>query len=457
MKKHQNKQSRRVFFYPTFFPCLTLLLGNVFTEPGCAENSTTPGLAIARHALPSISVNTEPFQPTKTPVGAKISELNKNLQQLGNSTQALVSGTRTLYDQIIQDVSLYHKTIGEIEASLQLGTTPSNPRVVALRNQAYQYLLKIAENTSRMNGAASELSKTSQHLHALTSHITSAFKMPGAIEEDHAHLLLLSGNVSQMEGTVNRLTQIIHANTQKQNTWLKNAESQFAHLSIGVEEGGPVDPSQKRALTNAYPQLMKQQGGAQSLSPKNARANLSVERTPHASRPLATPRPDTSSDSLAPLKIAQKTSPAQKEPPLKEANSSVSQPKDSERKLAEPLRKVFLNPQPKAKPLAEDPTKERPPQTASSYADFQKGRTPLGLLEPKQNIASQKWYLFSSIKRGLRKPGTIIEIVSVGDTNKAQKVKETLVDMGINPAQLHLIHVTDDKGAKGSIYLFEGK
>ena len=77
------------------------------------------------------------------------------------------------------------------------------------------------------------------------------------------------------------------------------------------------------------------------------------------------------------------------------------------------------------------------------------------MLEPSQERRNHKWYSFSSAKRGLKGPQSILEIVSLETTpQRGEEIKDLLIEMGINPAQIRVINAVSPENQKGQIYIF---
>lgn len=466
-------------------------------ESAKGDDLQVPGLAIARYALPSIEADVQPVNPTGTSVGAKVAELKKALQGVEIKSGSLAQSTRELYEKAIAEINKYYTATGEIEAKLQPGTTPANPKLVELRNRALQQLDQIAHTIGTMNGLIVGFSDASQQAKTLSSNIQATLQIPGAVDEDHANLLLMSGELKQLEGVVSQILSIINTNTQRQNEWLTAERVRFATLSSAIDKGRLILPSQGLAIESVFPKpeplplfppheghprhKHSQKHSSRSLKsvhgtsqPKNI---LHSEKSELNAEPLQpSVQPSEKATAQPPLKKELKSEvdslPPQPQPiPLpeissKEAPSPSVAPSDHEDK---PLPKVTVPSHPKVQPLPEEGTppleeeKKTPPPSqdqerngAMSSGDEAviNNRSPLGILEPNQNARSQKWTLFSAAKRGLKNTTDVIEIISVGDAERGQDVKNLLVEMGVNPEQIKVLSSKAEESQIGKVFIF---
>jgi len=92
------------------------------------------------------------------------------------------------------------------------------------------------------------------------------------------------------------------------------------------------------------------------------------------------------------------------------------------------------------------------------YTTAQNGRSPLGIVESNRDLGTQKWYLFSSARRGIKSPNDTVEIVSIINdhkpSNRGEEVKALLIEMGIKPENIKLVVAKGEENQVGKIYIF---
>jgi len=439
-----------------------------------------PGLAIARFALPSIPTNGEVVNITGTRVGEKVAEIRHILQGLENETASMVLTTRETYEQAIAEVNFYYLVVGEIEATLQLGTTPANPRLIELRNDALHQLDQIAGTIATMGSLTAGFDKDSQQVKDLFSHIEATLLLPGAVDEDHAHLILMSDELTRVDGAIARIINIMNTNAQRQSEWLSAERVRFASLSSSIDRGKAFPQGSTPKLNYPTPILP-------DLGSPTKKTSHPHPQKKHVKKPTKkTDKTEPSSKSgLAPLPLASpqetpkdgstgKTPVLRVEPPQPLPNTPRSEELTPLKQ--KPLPTVAVAPHPKAQPLPEQegipheaqaesleplsqPQAQVEPSEPVSYSAATKNRVPLGLLEAHQDPRSQKWYLFSSVKRGIKGPGDVVEIVNVVEgsnpSKRGEEVKRLLIEMGLKPEQLQLINTKADEGQTPGIYIYK--
>lgn len=498
--------SSNVFLNKAFFSisAITLLLISLEGNHARGNHKEIPGVSIARFALPSIPANTDVINPTGTPVGAKADEIKKILFDLENSSASMIQSTRDLYEKTIAEVNQYYLVAGEIEARLQLGTTPANPHLIELRNKALQQLDQIAGTIAMMNGLTAEFSRDEQQIKALPSHIDAALRMPGAVDEDHAHLILMSDELARVDAAIARIISIINANTQRQNEWLSTERVRFANLSSAIDRGHHLPLSQSSAPKLSYPKpVLPEVDSSPKKAPHAHLHKKDVEK--QLEKKISSLRSSSKPLSLAPTTVTPQNATKKLSPPLKSPTPTTPTitPQDPTKKLPQPLKSptpttptvtpqdptkkqpqplkatsalpdtqapeklsptVAVTPHPKVHPVSEEENTPKSPQRRAepvetiSYSSAAKDRTPLALLEPTQNPKSHKWYLLSSVKRGLKEPSSVVDIITTGGEKKSiqagEEVKSLLIEMGVRPEQIRLIHTKGNEVQAGQIYIF---
>ncbi|HUX78883.1 MAG TPA: hypothetical protein VMW10_03920 [Alphaproteobacteria bacterium] len=220
---------------------LTIVLGLTIaclgSEQVWGNSREIPGLPIARLALPSICVNPNVGTPTGTLVGEKVVELKKRIQNIETFANSIIHSIREQYEQAIIEVNQYHYFVSEIEAKLQLGTTPSNPKLIDMRNVALQQLDEIADTISMMDELAAGFSESSEQVRFLALQIDETLHMPGAIDEDHAHLILMSDELSTVNEAISQSHETLNANRLRQSEWLGAERVHLANLSSAIDNG----------------------------------------------------------------------------------------------------------------------------------------------------------------------------------------------------------------------------
>jgi len=223
---------------------------------------------------------------------------------------------------------------------------------------------------------------------------------------------------------------------------------------------GAVDDSPAPAL----PQPEKMMNGEPIIAAPapqgQPESRVQPDKKPARKVPSPTPIPDAKPKVVSleepakqPLPLVSAPSPEKPLPPVKD----VSAPQKEAT-----LPKINVAPHPEAKPLAEE--KPEAQHTVAQIDDvvadtsILKDRTPIAVLDAKENPSSQQWILFSSVKRNLKSPSDVVDIVCVfgkdGISPRGEAVKSILISKGIKPNQIRLIHAKGEDNQTDQVFLF---
>ena len=109
------------------------------------------------NALPELgSTNFEPVEVseggnTGTFVGQKVVSFRNELSQLQVAIRQHNAELQKIRASVIANAQQYHKTVGTIEAKLQVGTTPGNPNMFALLQNAQNNIQIMNANTELLS------------------------------------------------------------------------------------------------------------------------------------------------------------------------------------------------------------------------------------------------------------------------------------------------------------------
>lgn len=470
-KKGFNSTARS--FYKSFFS-FSLILGTSlpYIESTQAQGAEVPGLPVARLSFSSLSSNIDDLTPTGTEVGGRVLEIKRTLEEAEESTSSIIYSTRNLYERVINEVNQYYSLISKIEAKLQLGTTPSNPKAIELQNKAALQLNQITSMINHMNELSTELSQTSQGMKGLSSEVNSLFYVPGALDEDHANLIKISEEITKADSLLTRIISNINGNTRRQGEWLSQERNHFASLSSAIEKGN-ANSLNPRAQAPQYPVPVALPHYPAHLKEEHypLHRKVSLEHRYSSEKPISASVPlspaakrgeqemgepeETSDSNIIPLSSITKS----------RAISEKSASSDTEA-LNKPLSKIDIKPHPEIKPVEEASAASQPINTQAQEATLSsstelKNRAPLAILEPGQDIQNHKWYLFSSAQRGLKGPSKNIEIINTIGTKesfeRSEEVKNILVKMGIQLEQIKIVNAKPEEGSPGQIAIYGGK
>ncbi len=178
-----------------------------------------------------------PGPSTGTVVGKKIEELRADLArlqgQLGNQNNRLQTQRNTARD----GAGAYHQLIGQINARLQVGSTPGNPQLVAQWNQAQGELERVGESISQLNTLATESASTSALAAFLLDSTRATFGLYGALEEDHRQLAILEDEVNKTVVVIDRLLNELTQDVARAQNYYSTERSNLTALAVAIDNG----------------------------------------------------------------------------------------------------------------------------------------------------------------------------------------------------------------------------
>ncbi len=234
-----------------------------------------PQLGTTNFQTPGVTSGRE----SGTFVGKKVVELRNELRRLQGNVSRNNTDLQQIRARTVQDSQRYHGAVAAINARLQVGTTPGNPILVEQYNQAVSDLDKIGADISRMNDITNSVTSDATLAAFLAENTRAAFRISGAIDEDHQQLAILQDEVDRTVVLVDRLLKELSEDIQRQTNYVATERSNLNTLSESIKSGEILGAS----LTN------RALGAAGS---PNARSALSPSRSLAGRRPLVVIRFD---------------------------------------------------------------------------------------------------------------------------------------------------------------------
>jgi hypothetical protein len=220
------------------------------------------------------TMGTSKFEPksitaginTGTFVGQKALELRNELRNLQVSVSKNNNKLQTVRGKTIQDSQRYHGAISAINARLQVGTTPGNPVLVGQFNQALADLKNVGDDIGAMNRLTTNVTADSTLAAYLAENTRAAFRITGAIDEDHQQLAILEDEVNRTVVLIDRLLKELTEDIQRQTNYVSTERSNLNTLSTAVKSGELMGSSlTNRALAAATLDIPYNQAKPRSL------------------------------------------------------------------------------------------------------------------------------------------------------------------------------------------------
>jgi hypothetical protein len=197
----------------------------------------------AQGAIPSLGTTVfEPqdlpqFETTGTFVGQKVQELRGDLDELKRQISDHNQRLQELRGETRSAARTYHNNVARINTRLQLGTTPGNPELVEMWNQARQRLGTVEQTVNGMNQLSTQVSSTARLASYLLESVQAAYGLSGAVEKDHEQLAVLEDSTNRTVVLIDRLANELSSDIARQNSYLQRERANLSTLSLAIKNG----------------------------------------------------------------------------------------------------------------------------------------------------------------------------------------------------------------------------
>jgi len=225
-----------------------------------AAPAPAPSAAVSGGSVPTVSA-------TGTFVGAKVVQLNRELESLKSSIGGANARFQQLRSVTEQNAQRYYAIVAAISARLQIGTTPGNPVLVAQWNTAQSELDRILTDIAALNTLANDVASQAAMSSYLVESINAAYGLSGAVEEDHRQLARVEDEVNRTVVLIDRLLNEVNDTIARQTAYVNNERRNLTTLSLAIKNGelfGP--PLASRAFAAAVASQPVSGGSAASAA-----------------------------------------------------------------------------------------------------------------------------------------------------------------------------------------------
>ncbi len=182
-------------------------------------------------------VNISEVSNTGTFVGQKVLTFRNELSQLQTSIKENNAELQKLRSSVVNNALQYHKTIGMIEAKLQVGTTPGNPLMYEMLAKAQNNIQVMSTNSASLNQLSAKVAADTANTDYLVDAIRSAYSISGAVDEDHVQLRTLENEAGQTSILMHSLLNEINSDISRQQQYVETANNNIVKLSDAIRVG----------------------------------------------------------------------------------------------------------------------------------------------------------------------------------------------------------------------------
>ena len=171
---------------------------------------------------------------TGTFVGQRVAAFRQELKQLEQAQKSNQKELDKISANISRNANLYQKTVSSVQNKLQAGTTPGNPNMYAMLQQAQGNVQNMFANANALENLSTKTATTLTSVNYLENSISAAFNISGAVDEDHKQLRDLQSEAMSLAQKASALNESVSsaANFQQQNAVQSSQEINALHDSV---------------------------------------------------------------------------------------------------------------------------------------------------------------------------------------------------------------------------------
>jgi len=221
---------------------------------------------------------------SQTIVGRQIAQLRSDLNTLQGDVSGYSAELANMRNRSQALASNYYSIMGEIDAKLQTGTTPGNPRLVQRWQDASAALDQFEAEGNEMNAMSARIAASASMANYLLDATRATYSLSGAVDEDHVALRGLEDDVQRSVIGINRALTELTRDIQRQEAYVAGERRNLQTLSVAIARGEVY--GNNLANVSAF-------GAAPSvtaMTPAPVNVSSSAPTSPVATEPMS-PRP----------------------------------------------------------------------------------------------------------------------------------------------------------------------
>ena len=195
--------------------------------PGQAELASSSAVANAAAAAP----------PASTAVGQRAKQLSDDAARLMGQVASHQQTLGQLRGDAGTSAQRYQSLVGQINARLQVGTTPGNPLLTQQLAQAQAELDRFSANIGAMMQLGTQVGGSASLGGFLLESLRGAYSIVGALEEEHRQLAMTEDEVARTMVTIDRMRIEVAEDIARQSAYVGRERGNIAALGAAVGTG----------------------------------------------------------------------------------------------------------------------------------------------------------------------------------------------------------------------------
>ncbi len=251
-----NQTRKNTWFYKTLLTMSGAALFVTYAPAPTHAQDQIPSLTITNDSLPNdikSKIYSKParvreisprevsgsvyYQPSETIVAEKLQGLERNLELLKSKVFSLSDDLNTLQRVNEGRSAEYFAAVATINTQLQSGTTPGNPRLLERLSLAEKTLESMAGSINGLSQIAVRAANISSEANFLSDESRSAYRISGAVEEDHVQLSKLEDGLENTTILIERVLDNVSDDITRMSAHLSAERTNLRTLSLAVANG----------------------------------------------------------------------------------------------------------------------------------------------------------------------------------------------------------------------------
>ncbi|MBI3453207.1 MAG: hypothetical protein HY057_10370 [Rhodospirillales bacterium] len=163
--------------------------------------------------------------------------MRNEVQGLQGSVAARGASLQQLRGDSVQTAERYYGVVAQINARLQVGTTPGNPILQSQWSQANQELDRIGAAIGGMSVLSNQVGSDAATAAFLLESVRAAYSLSGAVEADHRALAQLEDEVNRTVVSIDRQTNELSEDIKRQSSYVSRERSNLTTLAVAIKNG----------------------------------------------------------------------------------------------------------------------------------------------------------------------------------------------------------------------------
>ncbi len=204
---------------------------------GSSRPATTTRIEIPASAEEQRAAGATAPAAMTTAVGQRAAQLREDVVRLQDQVATQQQSLRQMRAGIAESAQRYQSLIAQINARLQVGTTPGNPVLTQQLGQAQGELDKFSANVGTLSQLATQVGGAASLGGFLLESLRGAYAVSGAVEEDHRLLAQAEDDVGRTMITIERMRIEVAEDMARQTAYVGRERANIATLGTAVRTG----------------------------------------------------------------------------------------------------------------------------------------------------------------------------------------------------------------------------